>query len=107
MERLAKDKPNGTSHVAPQRSVIYTGSKALDSASARIAADQQVGKAVDVADLSREIGFSAGSLRLWAAARHVTEFAALLTGANVAGVDPLVLHRHITRGSGHERPPRL
>ena len=102
-ERLAKDAPGEASHVAPQRSVIYTGDKALDSASARIAADQQVGKAVDVADLGRELGFSAGSLRLWAAARHVTGFATLITGADVAGIDPFALHRQVTRGCDRGR----
>jgi hypothetical protein len=104
-ERLAKDKPGEASHVDPQRSVIYTGGKALDSASARIAADQQVGKAVDVADLGRETGFSAGSLRLWAAAHHVTEFATLINGANIVGIDPFTLHRQMTRRAG-ELPSR-
>jgi hypothetical protein len=44
-----------------------------------------------------DAGFSAGSLRLWAAARHVTGFATLIDGASIAGIDPFTLHRHITR----------
>ncbi|MGZ4567467.1 MAG: hypothetical protein ACXVFZ_11805, partial [Blastococcus sp.] len=99
-ERQAKDKPGKTSHVASERSVIYTGGQALDSPSARVAADQQIGKAVTIADLNRELGFSAGSLRLWAAARHVTGFANLLGAAAIAGIDPLVLHRQVTRPFG-------
>jgi hypothetical protein len=51
---------------------------------------------LDIADLGREIGVSAGSLRLWAAARHVTGFASLIDGATVAGIDPFALDRLIT-----------
>lgn len=99
-ERQTKDKAGQDSRVAPERSILYTGDKALDSASARIAADQQVGKAVDIADLNRDLGFSVGSLRLWAAARHVTGFADLLHAATIAGIDPLALHCQIARGTG-------
>jgi hypothetical protein len=103
-ERGAKDKPGNASRVASGRSVIYTGGKALDSDSARIAADQQIGKAVQIADLNRELGFSAGSLRLWAAARHVNEFATLIHAADIAGLDPLELHRQITRAADRRAP---
>ena len=48
-------------------------------------------------DLDREIGFAAGSLRLWAAARHVTGFATRITGVEVAGIDPFAFHRQVTR----------
>jgi hypothetical protein len=51
---------------------------------------------LDIADLGREIGVSAGSLRLWAAAHHVTGFASLIDGANVAGIDPFALDRLTT-----------
>lgn len=105
-ERRTKDKPGHVSNVDPERSVIYTGKQALNSASARIAADQQIGKAVDIADLNRETGFSASSLRLWAAARHVTGFGTLIDGATIAGIDPFALHRQISRGRDR-RPPAL
>lgn len=98
-ELQAKDKPGKTSRVAPTTSVLYTGKQALDSNSAHAGVDQQIRKAVTIADLSREPGFSAGSLRLWAAARHVTEFASLITGANIAGIDSFTLHRKVTRPS--------
>ncbi|SDC45227.1 hypothetical protein SAMN05660690_1494 [Geodermatophilus telluris] len=103
-ERKAKDKPGNASRVASGQSVIYTGGKALDSDSARIAADQQIGKAVEIADLNRELGFSAGSLRLWAAARHVTEFASLIHAAAIAGIDPLELHRQMIRAADRRSP---
>jgi hypothetical protein len=47
----------------------------------------------------------AGSVRLWAAARHVTGFATLIDGAAVAGIDPFALHRQVSRGNdrGHAR----
>ena len=80
--------------------IIYTGSQSLDSASARAATDQQIRKATTIADLTREVGFTAGSLRLWAAARHVTGFDTLITGAGIAGVDCLTLHRLITQQGG-------
>ena len=96
-ELQAKDKPGKTSRVAPTTSVLYTGKQALDSNSAHAAVDQQIRKAVTIADLGRETGFSAGSLRLWAAARHVTGFATLINGATVAGIDPFTLHRKVTR----------
>jgi hypothetical protein len=96
-ELSAKDKPGKTSRVASATSVLYAGTQALDSNSAHAAVDQQIRKAVTIADLGRETGFSAGSLRLWAAARHVTEFATLITGANIAGIDPFTLHRRVTR----------
>jgi hypothetical protein len=98
-ERHAKDKPGKASNVDPTTSVLFTGKKPLNSDSAQKAADQQVRKAFTIADLERELGFSAGSLRLWAAARHVTGFVTLITGADVAGIDPFVLHRQVTRGS--------
>ncbi|MGY2082985.1 hypothetical protein [Blastococcus sp. SYSU DS0539] len=98
-ELEAKDKPGRTSRVAPATSVLYTGKQALDSSSAHAGVDQQVRKAVSIADLGRELGFSAGSLRLWAAARHVTGFATLITGANIAGIDPFTLHRKVARPS--------
>lgn len=79
--------------------MLYTGAQPLDSKSAHSAAHQQVGKAVTIADLGRDVGFSAGSLRLWAAARHVTGFATLIDGAHVAGVDPFLLHRQFIRGT--------
>jgi hypothetical protein len=97
-----KDKPGKASHVAPERSVIYAGGQALDSASARLAADHQIGEAVEIVDLSRELGFSAGSLRLWAATRHVTGFASLIEGATIAGIDPFALRRQVTRGNDRE-----
>jgi hypothetical protein len=97
-ELSAKDKPGKSSRVASATSVLYTGKQALDSNSAHAAVDQQIRKAVTIADLGRETGFSAGSLRLWAAARHVTELATLITGANITGIDPFILHRQITRG---------
>jgi hypothetical protein len=96
-ELSAKDKPGETSRVAPTTSVLYTGKQALDSNSAHASVDQQIRKAVAIADLGHETGFSAGSLRLWAAARHVTCFATLVDGASIAGIDPFTLHRHITR----------
>ncbi len=96
-ELQAKDKPGKSSRVASATSVLYTGKQALDSNSAHAAVDQQIRKAVTIADLGRETGFSASSLRLWAAARHVTEFATLITGANTAGIDPFTLHRRVTR----------
>ena len=99
-ELQAKDRPGKTSRVAPATSVLYTGKQALDSNSAHAGVDQQIRKAVAIADLGRETGFSAGSLRLWAAARHVTEFATLIDGADIAGINPFVLHRQVTRGSG-------
>ncbi|WP_346621526.1 hypothetical protein [Blastococcus montanus] len=102
-ELQAKDKPGKTSRVAPATSVLYTGKQALDSNSAHVGADQQVRKAFAIADLGRELGFSAGSLRLWAAARHVTSFATLITGATIAGIDPFTLHRQVTRGNDHGR----
>ncbi|SDF60307.1 hypothetical protein SAMN05660662_2675 [Blastococcus aurantiacus] len=96
-EVSAKDKPGKTSRAASATSVLYTGAQALDSNSAHAAVDQQVRKAFTIADLGRELGLSAGSLRLWAAARHVTEFATLITGANITGIDPFTLHRRVTR----------
>ena len=94
------------SRAADAASVLYTGAQPLDSKSAHSAADQQVRKAVTIADLGRETGFSSGSLRLWAAARHVTGFVTLIDGAAVVGLDPLVLHRQMTRRSAGERLPR-
>jgi hypothetical protein len=47
----------------------------------------------------RELGSSAGSLRLWAAG-HVNGFADLLDAAALAGIDPLDRHRQFTRGTG-------
>ncbi len=102
-ELQAKDKPGNTSRVAPASSVLYTGKQALDSNSAHAAVDQQIRKAVTIADLGREAGFSAGSLRLWAPARQVTGFATLITGAEIAGIDPFLLHGHITRTTAHGR----
>lgn len=102
-ELQAKNKPDKTSRVASATSVLYTGKQALDSNSAHAGVDQQVRKAAAIADLGRETGFSAGSLRLWAAARHVTEFASLITGASIAGIDPFALHRQFTRGNDRGR----
>jgi hypothetical protein len=102
-ELQAKDKPGKTSRVASATSVLYTGKQALDSNSAHADVDQQIRKAVTIADLGRETGISAGSLRLWAAARHVTEFATLVDAAAVAGIDPLALHRQIVRGADRSR----
>jgi hypothetical protein len=98
-ELQAKDKRGKTSRAASTSSVIYTGKQTLDSNSAHAGADQQVRKAFVIADLGRELGFSAGSLRLWAAARHVAGFATLITGATIAGIDPFTLHRLVTRPS--------
>ena len=78
-------------------SVLYTGAQALDSLSAQVSADKQVRKALQIADLTRETGLSAGSLRMWAAARHITTFAGLETGAATAGIEPLTLLRQITQ----------
>ena len=96
----AKDQLGQDSRVAPERSIVYTGGKALGSASTRIAADQQVGKAVAIADLNRELGFSAGSLRLRVAAGRITAFADLPEAADIAGIEPLALHRRFPRGTG-------
>ena len=104
-ERRAKDEPDKASNVDPATSVLFTGKEPLDSDSAQEAADRQIRRAFAIADLGRELGFSAGSLRLWAAARHVTGFATLITGADVAGIDPLVLHRQLGRGTDRGRRP--
>lgn len=83
--------------VHPDSSVLYSGQQALTSDSAQISADQQVRKAFQIADLNREAGLTAGSLRMWAAARLVTDFPSLADGAEAAGVDPLTLHRQVTQ----------
>lgn len=83
--------------IDPNASVLYNGAQTLDSLSAQVSADKQVRKALQIADLDREVGLSAGSLRMWAAARHITTFAALETGAATAGIEPLTLLRQITQ----------
>ena len=83
--------------VDPSASILYNGAQTLDSLSAQASADKQVRKALEIADLVREVGLSAGSLRLWAAARHVTTFASLEAGAAAAGIEPLTLLRQITQ----------
>jgi hypothetical protein len=81
----------------PQGSVLYGGNDELTSNTAQVCVDQQVRKALQIADLRREPGLTAGSLRLWAGCRRVTDFASLAVGAEIAGVDPLTLHRQVTR----------
>lgn len=92
-----RDEQSKVRAVGARSSVLYNGKQQLDSYSAQVSADQQVRKALEIADLRREPGLSAGSLRLWAAARHVTTFAQMETGATLAGIEPLTLHRQITQ----------
>jgi hypothetical protein len=96
---------NAASSDSPEASVLYRGDQELTSNSAGISTDQQVRKALQIADLRREPGLTVGSLRLWAAARLVTDVPTLVQGAAVAGVDPLTLHRQITQQG--ERALRL
>ena len=72
----------------------------LNAEGAPVVLAQLVRKAFTIAELNRETGFSACSLRLWAAARHVTGFASLIDRANMAGIDPFVPHRKVTRRTG-------
>ncbi|MGB8650069.1 MAG: hypothetical protein WCD35_05345 [Mycobacteriales bacterium] len=83
--------------VSADESVLYSGNQPLTSRSAQVCADQAIARAFEIADLRHENDITAGSLRLWAAARHVTTLATLPEGAAVAGVDPLTLHRQITQ----------
>lgn len=92
-----RDEQSKVRPVGARSSVLYTGKQQLGSYSAQVSADQQVRKALEIADLRREPGLSAGSLRLWAAARHVSTFPELEAGATLAGIEPLTLHRQITQ----------
>lgn len=75
-------------------SVLYGGNQALTSNSAQICADQQVRKLLQVADLRREPGLSAGSFRYWAAARHAARHG-LTAAGRYAGVQPATLYRQL------------
>ena len=83
--------------VDPASSVVYAGAKSLLSNSAQVSTDRQIAKVLEIADLRHLEGLTAGSLRLWAATRHVTDLSTLVAGAAAADVDPLTLHRHITQ----------
>lgn len=78
-------------------SVLYTGRQPLVGNSAQVSADCQIRKAFDIADLTGDPTLSAGSLRLWAAARHVTGWASLPLGAQILGVEPMTLHRWLSQ----------
>jgi hypothetical protein len=80
----------------PTGSILYTGRQELTSASAQSSADQLVGNAIAVADLDREAGLSAGSLRLWAAARRITRDEDVFAAARVYGTAPFRLFRDLT-----------
>ena len=82
--------------VDPGASVLYGGNQMLISNTAQACADRQIAKAMELADLRDQPGLTAGSLRLWAAARNITTLATLIEGAALAGVDPLTLRRHLT-----------
>ena len=82
--------------VDPSASMLYSGSQALTSNSAQVGTDQQVRKALAIADLENIPGLTAGSLRLWAACHTVTDYPSLQTAAAKAGVEPLTLHRQVS-----------
>ena len=92
-----RDERSAHRELLPDASALYTGNHALDSETAGICVDQQVRKALRIADLRREPGLTAGSLRLWAAARHVDAWVDLETGAATAGVARHTLHRQISQ----------
>lgn len=81
--------------IAPTTPVLYGGRQATTSNSAQVGVDNQLGKALTIADLDDQVGLTANSFRLWAAARNVTNLPTLEAGAVLAGVAPLTLHRQI------------
>ena len=83
--------------VDPTLSVLYSGAQSLVSNSAQVSTDKQIAKVLGIADLSDLDGLTAGSLRLWAATRHITDLYTLDAGAAAAGIEPLTLHRHVTQ----------
>ena len=87
--------------VDPGASMLYGGNQMLTSNTAQACTDRQIAKAMDLADLRDQPGLTAGSLRLWAAARNITTLATLIEGAALAGVDPLTLRRHLTAPGDH------
>ncbi len=78
-------------------SVLYSGRQPLIGNSAQAGTDRQIRKAFDIADLTGDPTLSAGSLRLWAAARHVTGWDTLPHGAQILGVEPMTLHRWMSQ----------
>lgn len=94
-QALADWKAECSSNGAPpaNASVLYTGRQPLVGNSAQVSADRQIRKALDLADLSSDPTLTAGSLRLWAATRHLTDWNALPHGAQILGVDPHTLNR--------------
>ena len=81
----------------PTSSVLYSGAQSLVSNSAQVSTDKQIAKVLGIADLRHLDGLTAGSLRLWAATRHITDPYTLDAGAAAAGTEPLTLHRHVTQ----------
>jgi len=102
---LADWKAECSANGAPSAtaSVLYTGRQPLIGNSAQVSADRQVRKAIDLADLSSDPTLTAGSLRLWAAARHVTGWDALPQAAQILGVEPHTLNRWLRQLGDQDR----